>query len=130
MRYFIIAFMFITLICFGCQKQISIAEENPKLISTDIPDTLKQGITRDYLTELMQFSGRPIFEYFVADSARVLFLIRDILKRPVDTLVNQPQLPGIYSVKWINCERRNSGFYFLELHINDFVETKRVIWQR
>ncbi len=109
MRHFLIVILVSVLICFGCQKRISIAEENPKLISIDIPDTLKQGIIREYYwTDPTSLSRVAKTEYCITDSTKVIFLLKDWSHRTLDTVLNEIQTQGIYSFTWDNTKNRKS----------------------
>ncbi len=68
------------------------------------------------------------------DTFIVVLKIYDVLGREIQTLVNQNQKPGIYSVDW-NAENLSAGIYFYRLKVSneggnleyDFIETKKMV---
>ena len=52
--------------------------------------------------------------------------IYDIFGREVETLINEEQIPGLYSVT-LNLGNMASGVYFYKLIAGDFVETKKML---
>jgi hypothetical protein len=63
------------------------------------------------------------------DNSNVTLIVYDILGRKVNTLVNQPQNPGRYSVQF-NSSNLASGIYYYQIKFGSFVKTKKMILLR
>ncbi|MCB0727351.1 MAG: T9SS type A sorting domain-containing protein [Ignavibacteriae bacterium] len=64
--------------------------------------------------------------YSVASGSNLSIKISDVLGNEIETLVNEYQNPGVYSVSW-NAEKYPSGVYYYSLKTDKFSETKRML---
>jgi hypothetical protein len=56
----------------------------------------------------------------------VKLVVRDMLGREVETLVNENQTAGTYEANW-NASQFPSGVYFYKLTTDNFTETKKML---
>jgi len=80
------------------------------------------------------------FKYQIAEvvsvnkKAEVSLKIYDVTGRLVKTLVNEPKVPGIHTVRWDatdnNGRNVSSGVYFIKLNAGDFGETRKTVLLR
>ena len=71
-------------------------------------------------------SGTNYVHYFLKSKSGVLIEIYDVLGRKVQTLTNETQSEGEYSVN-INSSIKIPGIYFVRLTVDDLLTTVRVI---
>ena len=71
-------------------------------------------------------SGTNYVHYFLKSKTGVLIEIYDVLGRKVQTLTNETQSEGEYSVN-INSSIKIPGIYFVRLTVDDLLTTVRVI---
>jgi endo-1,4-beta-xylanase len=72
------------------------------------------------------FNPTTNIKYNVSKTSNVSLKVYDVLGRLVQTLVNDVQNPGQYSVTF-NAQNLASGVYFYRLEAGDFVSTKKFI---
>jgi hypothetical protein len=72
------------------------------------------------------FNPTTMIKYALPKVSDVTLIIYDILGRKVTTLVNEPQQPGSYEIKW-DASNVSSGIYFYQLKTKDYVDTKKMI---
>jgi len=89
-------------------------------ITTTIPTEYK--INQNYPNP---FNPVTKISYDISKSGIVKIKIYDILGREIQTLVNQVQEPGSYSIEF-NGNTLSSGIYFYRLEINGFSESKKM----
>jgi len=58
--------------------------------------------------------------------AAALIIVYDILGRKVETVINQPLIPGRYSLRW-NGSRLASGAYYYTIRYGQYIETKKMV---
>ena len=91
------------------------------VLSNSVPDKF----------ELMQNYPNPFnpitkINYSVPEGGLLNLKISDVLGNEIETLVNEYQSPGIYSVSW-NAEKYPSGVYYYSLKTDKLSETKRMV---
>ncbi len=72
------------------------------------------------------FNPSTIIKYSVAKTSPVTLKVFDVLGREVETLVNEQQAAGNYSVTF-NAGNLSSGVYFYRMQSGSFVQTKKLI---
>lgn len=72
------------------------------------------------------FNPSTMIEYSIANAEKVELRVYDLLGREVQTLVNNVQNPGSYSVTF-NAVNLSSGVYFYKLVAGNFTDIKRMI---
>ena len=72
------------------------------------------------------FNPTTTIKYAVPKTSLITLKIYDVLGREIETLVNNVQNPGIYSVQF-DAAKLSSGVYFYTLQAGDFVITKKMI---
>ncbi len=72
------------------------------------------------------FNGSTLISYTLAASGPVSLVVYNTLGQPVQTLVDQVQAPGAYSVPWQAAEALASGVYLYRLTTADAVLTRRL----
>lgn len=75
------------------------------------------------------FNPETEINYTIANSGHVTLKIYDILGKELETLINEEQNPGKYSVIF-NATKYSSGVYFYKIKNNEFTETKKMILLR
>ena len=60
------------------------------------------------------------------DNINVQLKVYDVLGREVETLVNQKQKPGRYSVTF-NAKNFSSGMYFYRLEVGEYIAVRKMI---
>jgi hypothetical protein len=80
---------------------------------------------------LLQNSPNPfrrstLISYSLPQATHLTLSIYDITGRLVETLVNEPQQPGIHRVRW-NRKANPSGVYFYRMQAGEFVETRKMV---
>jgi photosystem II stability/assembly factor-like uncharacterized protein len=100
---------------------------NDEIASKNIPDRIV--LHNNYPNP---FNPSTTIQYELPKRARVTLKIYDILGKEIKTLLNGVQAPGLQSVIWDgrNNEGRivSSGIYFYTLRMDDFAETKKMIF--
>jgi hypothetical protein len=71
------------------------------------------------------FNPTTNIRYSVAANANVKLIVYDLLGREVETLVNQNQIAGTYSVVF-NASKLSSGIYFYRLQVGSQMITKKL----
>jgi endo-1,4-beta-xylanase len=72
------------------------------------------------------FNPSTKIRYNIVKASKVMLTIFDILGREVQTLVNEQQVPGQYTVTF-NAQNLASGIYFYRLNAGDFSEVKKLM---
>jgi hypothetical protein len=72
------------------------------------------------------FNPTTNIRYDIPDKSFVKLVVIDILGREIETLVNEKQSPGTYSINW-NASKYPSGVYFYKLITESFTETMRMV---
>jgi hypothetical protein len=72
------------------------------------------------------FCSSTAISYSLSTRIQVTLSIYDITGRPVETLVNETQQPGIYQVRW-NRKDNPSGVYFCRLNARKFAKTRKMV---
>ena len=75
------------------------------------------------------FNPSTIIKYNVPKVSKVTLKVFDILGREVQTLVNNVQAPGEYSITF-DAKNLASGMYLYQLKADGFMETKKFILQK
>lgn len=75
------------------------------------------------------FNPSTTIEYSMAARARVELTIYDVLGQPIETLVDQVQDVGNYSVRWDGTAFA-SGVYYCRLKAGDFMQTRKILLMR
>jgi len=72
------------------------------------------------------FNPETVISYQLSMNSVVKLTVYDIMGREIETLVNQKQSPGVYSVNF-NAQHLASGIYFYRLEIEDFIQQKKML---
>ena len=72
------------------------------------------------------FNPMTTFKYELPEESHVILTVYDITGRNVQTLVNQSQAAGYYSVDW-NASQFSSGVYFYQIHVGDFQQVGKML---
>jgi hypothetical protein len=72
------------------------------------------------------FNPSTKIRYSIPKASRVTLKIYDILGREVQTLVNEQQAPGQYTVTF-NAQNLASGVYFYRISAGNFNEVKKLM---
>ncbi|MCB9249429.1 MAG: T9SS type A sorting domain-containing protein [Ignavibacteriales bacterium] len=87
--------------------------------------------TRLYQNYPNPFNGQTQIEYDINSNSEVSLIIYDLLGRRMNTLVNEAENPGKYSVTWdskdSNGNQLASGIYFIRFKANNYFDTKKII---
>jgi hypothetical protein len=79
-------------------------------------------------------SRAAALRYTIASAGNVKLSIHDLTGRQVRVLVNSPQKPGRYSVKWNGCDHLGrslaNGVYFCRFTAGDYRATEKLVLQR
>ncbi|MFH1196273.1 MAG: T9SS type A sorting domain-containing protein [bacterium] len=75
------------------------------------------------------FNPTTKIKYSIPEDGIVSIRVFDVLGREINTLVNQKQLKGDYSVEF-DASSLSSGMYIYQLRMNEFVQTKKMILLR
>lgn len=73
------------------------------------------------------FNMSTLISYELTNEAEVKLDIYDILGRKVTTLVDELQLAGAHNITW-NAKDVVSGVYFYKIQIDDYTDTKRMLF--
>lgn len=73
------------------------------------------------------FNPSTVIEYQLPVASHVILKIYDVLGREVETLVNQLQNAGYYSVTF-NAENLASGIYIYSFHTDDYTNMKKMLF--
>ncbi len=71
------------------------------------------------------FNPSTTIKYAVSNKQLISLKVFDILGKEVETLVNEVEEPGNYSIVF-NASKLGSGIYFYQMRAGGFVETKRM----
>ncbi len=71
-------------------------------------------------------TGHLTIEYAIPESGAVSLKVYNLSGQLIDILVDEHQLPGIYSVKW-NARDLASGVYIYTLSAGNFLSSKRLV---
>ncbi len=112
------------LFCSSCTRKPPGTEELPQGRSQEIARRTTSGIVRDWLTDYKPFTAHPAIDYYVADSSKILIIIKTKEGKPMDTLVNQWRGKGLYSAGWHTDRGWVNGPYVYEFHAGDILQTK------
>jgi hypothetical protein len=98
---------------------------------TGIEKTRTESALSQRSFQLFQNLPNPLhlstaISYSLPTAAQVTLSIHDITGRLVETLVNEPQQPGIHQVQW-DRKTNPSGVYFYRLKAGEFVETRKMV---
>ena len=73
------------------------------------------------------FNVNTTVSYEIARESDVTIIVYNIMGCFIETLVNQRQNPGRYTVQW-DASQYSSGVYFYQIHAdNDFTQTKKML---
>lgn len=103
--------------------------ENNKLTSLKITVNNKKYSFKLYQNYPNPFNPTTTIKYDIphlSANDNVSLKIYDILGRHIQTLVNQPQKSGSYSIEW-NASEFPSGIYFYELSYGNYRDLKKMI---
>jgi chitinase len=75
------------------------------------------------------FNPSTSIGYEIPESGNVKLIILDALGREVETLVNENQSSGSYSIEW-DASQYSSGVYFCRLETKNFTDVKRMLLVR
>ncbi len=73
------------------------------------------------------FNPSTIISFYACQTGFATIKIFDVLGREVQTLLNESIVAGLHKIQW-NPVSIPSGIYFYQLHINSFIETKKLIF--
>ncbi|MCP5062566.1 MAG: T9SS type A sorting domain-containing protein, partial [Ignavibacteriae bacterium] len=68
----------------------------------------------------------PVVDADFASTRNVSLKVYNVLGKEVQTLVNQKQQPGEYSVTF-NAENLSTGIYFYKLQVGGFLQSKKML---
>ncbi|MCK4448376.1 MAG: T9SS type A sorting domain-containing protein [Candidatus Marinimicrobia bacterium] len=97
----------------------------PSIVGVDIynqiPDdfSLKQNYPNP-------FNPTTTFKYDIPKESKVLLVLYDINGHLIETLVNEKQQPGYYSVQW-DAKNVPSGVYFYRIQAEEFQQVKKCL---
>ena len=72
------------------------------------------------------FNPTTSIRYNIPSTSKVTLKVFDVLGRQVETLVNETQVPGQYTVT-LNAQSLSSGVYFYRLRAGSFTQTKKLV---
>ena len=72
------------------------------------------------------FNPSTNIEYSIADGGRVSVLVYDIMGRQVGEIFNDYQIAGEHKIVW-NAIDYSSGIYYIQININDSIQTQKVV---
>jgi len=75
------------------------------------------------------FNPTTAMNYQISASSFVTLRVFNLLGKEVATLVNEPQQPGVYTVRW-DASEAPSGVYLYQLRAGNFKETKKLVLVR
>jgi hypothetical protein len=87
------------------------------------------GVAKSYLTANNYpnpFNPTTRIEYSIPSTGTVMLRVFDLTGREVETLINQNQIAGSYSVNW-NAVGVPSGIYFYRVEVNGLQFTNRMV---
>jgi hypothetical protein len=93
----------------------------------------KSNIKKEF--ELFQNYPNPFnpitkIAFSIPDRSVINLKIFDIRGRELQTLINREMDPGIYDINWQPETELPSGIYFLRLRAGEFIETKKMLYQK
>ena len=72
------------------------------------------------------FNPSTNIEYSISDGGRVSVLVYDIMGRQVGEIFNDYQIAGQHKIVW-NAIDYSSGIYYIQININDNIQTQKVV---
>tara|TARA_B100000965_G_scaffold319209_1_gene280077 strand:- start:1409 stop:2761 length:1353 start_codon:yes stop_codon:yes gene_type:complete len=72
------------------------------------------------------FNPSTNIEYSISDGGRVSVLVYDIMGRQVGEIFNDYQIAGEHKIVW-NAIDYSSGIYYIQININDNIQTQKVV---
>jgi hypothetical protein len=97
--------------------------------NTRVGNDKNSGIVREYILHQNYpnpFNPTTVISYQVPTNSKVELKVYDVLGREVETLVNERQNAGEYSVTF-DASNLSSGVYFYKLQTERFLETKQMV---
>ncbi|MEW6685965.1 MAG: T9SS type A sorting domain-containing protein [Candidatus Edwardsbacteria bacterium] len=92
------------------------------------PSTINYQLCQNYPNP---FSSQTAIRYSLSAMSHTTLKIYNIAGQLVKTLVNEPQKPGYYAVRWNGKNQSGvsvaSGVYFYRLRAGDFTATKKMV---
>ena len=64
--------------------------------------------------------------YGLSEYTNVQIVIFDLSGKQIESLINEFQTPGYYSVDW-NADNHPSGMYFVKMKAGDYVNTQKLM---
>jgi hypothetical protein len=101
---------------------------NPELL-TDIPDTKTNNIPGEFSIHSVYpnpFNASTTIEYRIPNNGKVVIRVYDITGKEVSLLFRRNKRAGEHHFVW-NADKYASGIYFIQLHYNAMLATKKVI---
>lgn len=96
------------------------------IIEVDINKPTEFALYQNYPNP---FNPITTIDYQLSVNSKVIIKVYDILGKEIETLVNQQQDAGSYSIKF-NGTDLTTGVYFYHLMIGDFIQVKKMILNR
>jgi hypothetical protein len=116
----------------GLANNVILHTKNGGILTTGISDS-RDNQTQSYMLEQNYpnpFESSTNIVYRLNRSANISLTIYDFSGRKIQTLVNEFQASGEYSVNW-NANRYSNGLYFYKLKVdNNCVELRKMILSR
>ncbi len=122
----ILALVSVVALLSGCTPKPQVHPE-AKPRATEVSRRVTSGIIRDWLTDFKPFSAHPAVDYYVADSVKVLLVIKNEQGKPMDTLVNQWRGKGLYTAGWHTDRGWTNGVYYYEFKAGEIKQTKQTV---
>jgi hypothetical protein len=94
-----------------------------------VDEPINVGVAKSYLTANNYpnpFNPTTRIEYSIPSNGNVMLRVFDLTGREVETLINQNQIAGSYSVNW-NAVGVPSGIYFYRVEVNGLQFTNRMV---
>jgi endoglucanase len=106
---------------------VSLKEINLKTNLVDHPENGNKSTFSLYQNYPNPFNPSTTISYSISQSSFVSLKIYDVVGREIESLVNEDQNPGEYSIRY-NASRLPSGIYFLRLSADGIVEIKKCVF--
>lgn len=96
--------------------------EYSPVVNVEVAAPMKYELTQNYPNP---FNPSTNIKFTIPEAGLVKLSVFNLLGQEIKTLVDEQRQPGTYTQKF-DATELNSGVYFYELRVNDFIQTKKM----